>query len=52
VECEETALPPGAFAEVCLKACDWFNRHRAKRLGPMLVKYKPGDPPRLLPRIY
>lgn len=52
VECEEAAVQSGTFAEVCLKACDWFDRLRVKRMGSTLRVPEPGERPRFLRRIY
>jgi hypothetical protein len=51
-ECAEVAVHSGTFAEVCLKACDWFDRLRVERMGSTLRVPEPGERPRFLPRIY
>ena len=51
-ECEEAAVPSGTFAEVCLKACDWFDGIRLKRMDTTLRAPESGERPRFLPRIY
>lgn len=51
-ECVEVAVPSGMFAEVCQKACDWFDRLRSERMGETLRVPEPGERPRFLRRIY
>jgi|SRR5579859_182738 len=51
-ECEEAAVHSGKFAEVCLKACDWFDGLRVERMGSTLRAPKPDKRPRLLKPIY
>jgi hypothetical protein len=51
-ECEEATVPSGTFAEICLNACDWFDRLQVQRMGSTLREPEPDQKPRFLPRIY